>query len=280
MEVKDEQRFVNFFQSNFLSTTFISTSFADDFEVFKNLKGTLRIAGGTAHIPVMQDLAKTIMKRYPDIQISIGGGGSGLGIKQAAEGLVDIGNSGRKITDEEKIKYKLKVYSWATDGIAIIVHPSNPVKNLTKQQLKDIYSGRITNWKFVGGFDRPITLYTRPDDSGTREVFWSNGLDKGEISKRANIVPSNGAMKVAVSKDPNGIGYISIGYIDNSVKVLSFEGIQPTVENVLHKKYAISRELYSVTKENSSELAEAFIKLLYTETGKRMIREHGLIPVK
>ncbi|GAB6182943.1 phosphate ABC transporter substrate-binding protein [Thermodesulfovibrio hydrogeniphilus] len=254
--------------------------FADDLELFKDLKGTIRIAGGTAHIPVMEDLAKQIMEKYPDIKISIAGGGSGLGIKQAGEGLIDIGNSGREISQDEINKYGLKVYRWAMDGIAIIVHPNNPIKNLTKAQLKDIYSGKITNWKELGGIDRQINIYTRPDDSGTREVFWTKGLEKGVITPKAIVVPSNGAMKVAVSKDTAAIGYVSVGYVDKTVKPLYFDNIEPTIENIVSGKYTISRGLYSVTKEKVSPLTAAFIRLLYSDLGKKTITKHGLIPAK
>ncbi len=257
-----------------------SKVFADDLNLFKGLQGTIRIAGGTAHIPVMEDLAKQVMEKYPNIKISIAGGGSGLGIKQAGEGLIDIGNSGREVSQDEINKYGLKVYRWAIDGIAIIVHPNNPIKNLTKEQLKKIYSGQITNWKELGGMDRQINVYTRPDDSGTREVFWRKGLEKGIITPKSIVVSSNGAMKVAVSKDTAGIGYISVGYIDKTVKPLYFENIEPTTENILNGKYIISRGLYSITKENVSPLTAAFIKLLYSELGKKTIVKHGLIPAK
>lgn len=186
---------------------------ADGYEAFKGLEGILKISGGTAHIPVMQALAQEVMTRYPAVRITIAGGGSGVGIKQVGEGLVDIGNSGRKPTDEEIAAYGLKLYRWAVDGVAAVVHPQNPVRSLTLQQVQDIFSGKIMNWKEVGGQDGAIHLVTRDEASGTREVFWEKALNKGPIRKDADVVPSNGAMKTAVATDPAAIGYMPVGMV-------------------------------------------------------------------
>lgn len=155
-----------------LSLLSITGAAASDLQPFAGQEGALRIAGGTAHIPVMKEAAKQIIQSNPKIQISIAGGGSGLGIKQAGEGLIDIGNAGRKPTDEEISKYDLKLFKWAIDGVGTIVHPENNVKALSRAQLQDIYAGRISNWKELGGNDRQINLYTRDEASGTRKVFW------------------------------------------------------------------------------------------------------------
>lgn len=139
------------------------------------------------------------------------GGGSGAGIKQVGEGLVDIGNSGRKATDEEIAKYGLTVHMWSIDGVAPVVHPKNKARALSKEQIQGIYAGKIMSWKDFGGEDRPINIYTRDESSGTREVFFEKALNKGEISPKANVVASNGAMKSAVANDPYVIGYMSVG---------------------------------------------------------------------
>ncbi len=254
--------------------------YAKELDAFKGMKGTIRIAGGTAHIPVWEEIAKKIMKSNPDIQISIAGGGSGLGIKQVGEDLIDIGNSGRTPTAEEVSKYNLKVYKWAIDGVGIIVNPRNKVANLSKSQIKDIFAGKISNWKELGGVDKGINLYSRHEDSGTREVFWTEALDKGEVSLKANIVASNGAMKTAIANDPYGIGYISTGYIDETVKAVMFEGTAPDVENILSGKYKIFRSLYSVTKGEPSPLVRALLNYLYSEEGKKIIRSKGFIPAE
>lgn len=249
-------------------------------DAFKGEKGTLKIAGGTAHIPVMKEAAKRIMSLNPDIQISIAGGGSGVGIKQVGEGLVDIGNSGRRPTDEEIGKYDLKMFKWAIDGVGIVVNPNNEVQALTKAQVIDIFSGKIDNWKHLGGVDKEINVYTRDKASGTREVFWKKALAKGEITSKANFVVSNGAMKTVISQDPYGIGYVSVGHIDKTVAPVSFNGVAPTLDNVKQGKYIIARGLYSNTKGNPSGMTKKFIDYLFTPEGQKIAASKGFIPVK
>jgi phosphate transport system substrate-binding protein len=253
---------------------------ADDLSPFAGEKGSLRIAGGTAHIPVMKEAAKRIINYNPKIQISIGGGGSGLGIKQAGEGLVDIGNTGRKPTDEEIQKFNLKVLKWATDGVGAVVHPDNSVQALTSEQLRVIFSGKITNWKAVGGSDQRINLYTRDEASGTRKVFWKKALAKGDISARANVVVSNGAMKTAVSSDPFAIGYVSVGHMDTSVAPVALDGIKPALATVRSGEYKVARGLYSLTKGEATGLAKLFLDFIVSPTGQQIVADKGFIPVK
>jgi phosphate transport system substrate-binding protein len=263
------------------SFLFMSMSWAADaLAPFQGEKGTVKISGGTAHIPVMKEAAKQIMTANPDIQITIAGGGSGVGIKQVGEGLVDIGNSGRKPTDEEIARYSLKLDQWAIDGVAVVVNPKNKARALTGAQLIDIFAGKIDNWKSVGGADQKISLYTRDEASGTREVFWEKGLKKGEVSSKANVVVSNGAMKTAVAQDPAGIGYVSVGHIDPTVAALAIDAVEPTFENVTSGKYPIARGLYSNTKGNPAGLTKKFLEFLYTTDGQKIISANGFIPAK
>ncbi|MDM8523632.1 phosphate ABC transporter substrate-binding protein [Desulfococcaceae bacterium HSG8] len=257
-----------------------TAGYAGNLDAFKSQKGSIKIAGGTAHIPVMKEAAKRIMKIYPDIQISIAGGGSGVGIKQVGEGLTDIGNSGRKATDEEVRKYGLKMFRWAVDGVGVIVHPENPVKALTKAQLRDIFSGKTDNWKLVSGADKAITVYTRDEASGTRKVFWKKALDKGDITQKANFVVSNGAMKSAVANNPYAIGYVSAGHIDESVSPVELDDIAPSLDNVKNGKYTVARGLYSNTKGDPAGLIKIFIDYLFTPEGQKIVQEKGFIPVK
>jgi phosphate transport system substrate-binding protein len=181
----------------FFSTSGYPAS-ASPLDSFHGLEGTIGIAGGTAHIPVMNDAAKTVMTANPKIRITVEGGGSGIGVQKVGEGLVDIGNTGRPLTDNEIAKFGLKTYPFALDGVAVIVHPDNPLTRLTTQQVKDIFSGTVTNWKDVGGKDAAIHLFTRDEASGTREVFWEKLLGKGNIAGAANVVASNGSMKTGI----------------------------------------------------------------------------------
>ena len=158
---------------------FAMTSHAAPLDSFKGLSGTLDIAGGTAHIPVMKGAAKNIMTANPDIRITVAGGGSGVGVQQVGEGLVQIGNTGRALKEKEIAKYGLQSFPFAIDGVALVVNPANKVRAITAQQAQDIFAGKITNWKALGGADAPITVYTREDGSGTREVFVDKALKKG-----------------------------------------------------------------------------------------------------
>lgn len=249
-------------------------------ENFKGFSGDLKIAGGTAHIPVVKEAAKKIMTVNPDIRITIAGGGSGVGIKQVGEGLIDIGNSGRKPSDKEISTYGLNIYKWAIDGVAVVVNPANMVAALNKKQLIDIFSGKITNWKSVGGKDQAINLYTRDESSGTREVFWKKAINKGEISLSANFVVSNGAMKTAVADDPNAIGYMSAGFVDKGLKAIELDGIKPDSEAIRNGTYTVARGLFSNTRGEATGLAKLFIEFLLSDEGQAIVKEKGFIPVK
>lgn len=253
---------------------------AGDLDRFSGVKGTLKIAGGTAHIPVMKEAAKRIMGMNPDIKITIAGGGSGVGVKKVGEGLVEIGNTGRKATDDEIKRYGLKMFKFAVDGIAVVVHPENPVIKMDKDKLMDIFSGKLNNWKALGWKDRGINVYTRDASSGTRKVFWKNGLNKGEITKSANFVKSNGAMKAAISVDPYGIGYISVGYLDETVVAVSLDGVTPTLETVRKGDYKVARGLYMNTKGEPDGLTRLFIDYILSEEGQKIVVEKGFIAVK
>ena len=248
-------------------------------DAFANLKGSLNIAGGTAHIPVMKDAARHIMDKYPDIRITIAGGGSGVGVEQVGAGLVEIGNTGRPLKESEVTTYGLHSFPFAIDGVAAVTHPANPVHALTTEQLAAIYAGTMTNWKEVGGNDATINVYTREDGSGTRECFVDNGLKKGPIATAAYVQNSNGAMKTAVAQDKNAIGYVSIGHLDSSIAPLQLNGKEPSQENALSMAYPVVRKLYMNTKGAPQGLTKAFIDYLYSPEGAAYISKNGYIPL-
>lgn len=247
---------------------------------FTGLEGTISIAGGTAHIPVMNDAAQKIMTFNPKIRITVEGGGSGIGVQKVGEGLVDIGDTGRALSEEEVAKYGLKTFAFALDGVATVVHPENPVSGLSAQQIKDIFAGVITNWKEVGGKDAAIHLFTRDEASGTREVFWEKLLKKGPVATAANIVASNGAMKVAVSQDKNAVGYVGIGHVDGSLKAVILDGVTASQENAMKGTYPVVRKLYMNTKGEPSKLVKAFIDYIMSLNGAEIIKKHGYIPLQ
>ncbi len=252
---------------------------AGELDAFVGKSGKLDIAGGTAHIPVMNDAAKRIMRANPKIRISVAAGGSGVGVQKVGEGLVDIGNTGRPLSDEEVARYGLQSFAFAIDGVAVVLHPKNPLVNLTAAQIQEIFSGQITNWKSLGGRDAGIHLYTRDEASGTREVFWEKLLKKSAIAETANVVASNGAMKSALAGDPDGIGYVSIGHIDATVKAPTLDGIAPTQDNARSGKYPIVRKLYMNTKGAPQGLAAAFITYVMGPEGVKMTRAAGYLPL-
>lgn len=269
-----------FFLTIFL--TFFATfpAIAGELSRFENLHGKIDIAGGTAHIPVMKDAARTIMTRYPNINITVAGGGSGVGVQKVAEGLVDIGNAGRPVSSKELKKYpELRSFPFAVDGVAPIVNPANPVSNLTSAQIQDVFSGKIRNWKDLGGHDAEIHIYSRDEASGTRSVFWKKCLKKGAIIESANIVPSNGAMKVAVSHDRDALGYMSIGHLDTTVKAVNLNGVAPTQDNAINGSYPVVRKLFMNSKGAPAPLVKAFIDYILSVDGAANISSHGYIPL-
>ena len=251
---------------------------ASDLDRFKGLSGTIDIAGGTAHIPVMKQAAKAVMKTNSEIRITIAGGGSGVGAQQVAKGLVDIGNTGRPLKPSEA-KHGLISFPFAIDGVAAIVNPANPVQALTQQQVADIYAGKITNWQALGGDDRAINIFTRDEASGTRAVFVSKLLHDSPIANHANVVPSNGAMKTAIARDPGAIGYSSVGYIDDTVKAPALDNVHPTNEACASGEYPVVRKLYMNTKGEPQGLVREFIDYIYSPQGAEYIRASGYIPV-
>lgn len=235
---------------------------------------------GTAHIPVMNDAAKAVMTAHPKIRITIEGGGSGIGVQKVGEGLVDIGNTGRALSEAEITKYGLKSYPFALDGVAVVVHPDNPITGLSSQQVQDIFAGSIMNWKTVGGKDAAIHLFTRDEASGTREVFWEKLLNKGTIATAANVVASNGAMKVAVSQDKDAIDYAGIWHVDNSVKAAVLNSVAASQENAMNGSYPVVRKLYMNTKGEPSKLVKAFIDYILSPEGTTLSLKYGYLPLK
>lgn len=243
-------------------------------------KFSLKISGSTTVLPIAEEAAKQFMTKNKNYMIEVTGGGSGLGVKEAGENLNDIGMASRDVKSSEfEIYPSLQVFGIAKDGVAIIVQPENPVSSLTQEQIIAIYAGEITNWNEVGGNDAPITVYTRDEESGTREVFFEKALNKGNITKKAVVVASNGAMKSSVKADVNGIGYLSIGYLDSSVTGCEYEGVLPTEANVVSGTYKVSRTLNVITNGEPSQEAKAFIDFLLSSEGQKIVVEEGYIPV-
>jgi len=244
------------------------------------LSGQLTIAGSTTVLPINQECARLLMKKNPGLRISVSGGGSGHGIKSVGAGEIDIGAASRDVKPAEMEKYPdLRPVAIGKDSVAIVVHPSNKVSELTLEQASKIFAGEITNWKEVGGADEAIRVITREEGSGTREVFEKYVLKPfgREMTGRAAVKPSNGEVRATVSGDENSIGYVSLGYLDPSVKAVKINGVEATVENVLAGKYPIVRTLYLITKGEPDELEKAFIDFVLSEEGQKVVEDMGYI---
>lgn len=242
------------------------------------LSGSITISGSTSVMPLSEELGQAFMDEYPDVKINVAGGGSSAGIKAAQEGTADIGASSRELTESEQ--KNLHVYEIARDGIAIVVNPENPVTDLSLSQVAQIFAGEITNWKQVGGPDAPISVVTREDGSGTRDAFEEIVLGEGQrIQATAIIQNSTGAIINTINFDPNAIGYISIGSINDYVKPIKIDGVEPTEENVKTGNYRISRPFLYLTKEEPTGVVKAFIDWVLSPEGQEIVGEE-FIPVK
>ena len=241
-------------------------------------QGKIAITGSTSVEPLAVKLKDVYTGNNPGLEIEIQGIGSSGGIKAANEGTVDIGNASRNLKPEEK-EWGLTEYVIARDGIAVVVHPDNPVSDISKDKIAQIYKGEITNWKDVGGPDKKIYVISRESGSGTRGAFEELVGFEDELLDDAIIANGNGGVKADVSKKDDAIGYISLGYVDDTVKSLKIDGTEATVENIQKDEYPIARPFLMVTKGNESKETKAFLDFILSDDGQKIVAEEGYIPV-
>ena len=239
---------------------------------------TISIAGSTTVLPVAQAVAEEYMNQHANADIQVSGGGSGVGATAAVEGTADIGMLSRDLKASEKEGNDLREFVVGKDGIALVGHPSNTVSDLTLAQIKAIYQGEITNWNEIGGADAEIILIGRDSSSGTREFFTEFVLKKEDSAKDMQELNSNGAVALAVSITPGAIGYLSLEYVDDSLKAFSIGGIAPTVENVISGTYEINRPLLMVTNGEPEGLAADYLDFILSAEGQQIIKDNGFIP--
>ncbi len=247
--------------------------------------GNLTIKGSTTVLPIAQKVAEAYMKENPDVIISISGGGSGNGIKAIIDGTTDIANSSRFIKDKEvKLAVEKGAYPVpfrvAYDCIIPVVHPSNPVANLTLDQLKGIYKGEIKNWEKVGGPNRKIVVISRDTSSGTYEVWEKKVMKKERVYPGALLQASNGAVVQAVAKNKNAIGYIGIGYMTDTLKATKVNGVVGSEKTTLDGTFPISRPLFMFTRGWPKDDTVKFINyVLHPEKGQKLVKSAGYVPL-
>ena len=240
-----------------------------------------RIKGSDTVLPVAQQTAERFMNQHPDARVTVTGGGTGVGISALMDNTTDIAMASRPIKFSEKMKIKaageeVNEVIVAYDALAVVVHPSNPVKQLTRQQLEDIFRGKITNWKQVGGDNRKIVVYSRETSSGTYEFFKESVLKNKNYMASSLSMPATGAIIQSVSQTKGAIGYVGLLSV-------SYDGSHyatPTVENATNKTYPIVRPLYYYYNVKNKEQVSPLIQFILSSDGQDIIKKSGYIPVK
>jgi len=251
----------------------------------KQRSTSIDIAGSTTVLPIVQAAAEVFMDKNPNINISIRGGGSGIGIKSTMNNSVDIGNSSREIKEMEaksieESQHDFSSTAIARDAITIITHNATKVKNLTKEQLRDIYLGEISNWKEVGGSDRQIIVISRDVSSGSYETFSTVIMDNSKMKTDCMILASNNSISKVVSYTPGAIGYVGIGFVTEKNNIVSLDTIYPSFENISNNSYLLSRKLYILTNQQNSAAVNKFIKFILSDEGQKIILKQGYLTIK
>jgi phosphate transport system substrate-binding protein len=244
------------------------------------------VDGSTTVGPIAKAFAEYYMGKHPDVNITVSESGSGNGAKSLINAACDVATMSRPMKNSEiKAAQDAGIlpieHVVAMDGIAAVVHPSNPLANLTVEQIRDIYAGRIKNWKDLGGPDRPIVVISRDTNSGTYESFESLVMNKAKMGEKTEYVGSNGAIRQRVMSTPAAIGYVGLAFTEG-VKALTVNGIEVSAETVTNKKYPVSRPLYMYTngRPKQGTALHDFVNLCDTPEGKRIIEDTGFVPVK
>ena len=240
---------------------------------------TLSISGSTSVGPLAEKLAAKYEEKS-DIKIEINQIGSSAGITNAINGVSEIGMSSRDLKEEETASLTEDIIAY--DGIVIVTHPTNKVKNLTMEQVKQIFTGEVTNWKELGGDDMEIVVVSREDSYGSRDAFQEIvDYSSGELVRSAIVASGNGNIKTTVAMNKHAVGFISFEYIDESISTVDINGVEATAENVLQDKYSLSRPFLFVHKEeNLSQEGQQFIDFILSSEGQEIVLEAGVIPLK
>lgn len=241
--------------------------------------------------------AERYQKLHPEVRISVTGGGSGTGIASLINGTVDIANASREMKPEEISSAEANgiepvEFTIARDAIAVIVHLDNPVNRLTLQQISDIYSGKIDNWREVGGEDRPIVRLSRETNSGTHVYFLEEVVRLGQednktlFSRDTLLLPSSEGISAEIRQNPNAIGYDGLGYVTEEMKVIAVatepggDYVLPSAQSVNSGRYPIARNLYMYTDGKPSGAIEEYINWIRSPEAQEIVSELGFVPIK
>ncbi len=242
------------------------------------LEAGVVIAGSTSVQPYAEILAEEFEQLNQGNEIDVQGGGSAAGITAAESGTADIGMSSRNLKDAERER-GLWWVEIARDGLAVIVHPDNSVKDLTFEQIRGIYAGNILNWSEVGGLDAKIHLIAREEGSGTRTAFEDLLMEDERITPKAIVQNSNGSVKQLVSNDRDAVGFISLGLVSEQVRALGLNGVAATHENIVNGSYELYRPFLFIAKSEPSGTVKQFIEFILSDEGQHTLAQKGLIPV-
>lgn len=237
----------------------------------------ITMAGSTSVQPFAEKVAEHYMRVHPESIINVQGGGSSAGIQAVRSGAAQLGMSSRALSDQEEDLFSVTI---ATDAIAIVVHPSNPITNIALDNLRDIFAGTVNSWQQVGGRAHKIHFITREEGSGTRDAFEHMVMRKKPISMESMVQDSNGAVFEIVANDPNAVGYVSYGILNDRVKTLAIDNIAPTVENFQKKAYKLIRPFLFVANATPTGQAGAFIDYVLGKEGQSLLKQEGLVPVR
>lgn len=254
-------------------------------------KVVCKVKGSDTVLPLSQKAAENYMKKNQGSSITVTGGGSGVGISAIMSGTTDIAQSSRAMKMDEKLKMQdagkaFKEVIVAYDALAVIVHPSNKLNQLTREQLEGIFTGKITNWKEVGGADLKIIVYSRETSSGTYEFFREHVLNKRNFGASALLMAATGAIVQSVSQTPGAIGYVGLAYIEKNVKPIKVsydkgkKFVEPTLENARNKSYPVTRPLFYYYLTKSEKQVKPFIDYLLGEEGQKTVVSVGYVPLK
>jgi len=244
----------------------------------------ITVSGSTTILPIAEQASELFTEENPTASVLVSGLGSSAGIEAVSAGTAQIGTSSRDLKDEEK-SLGLVDTPIAYDGIAVIVSPENPVDDLSVEQLQDVFAGVITNWKELGGDDRPIELVNRDEASGTREAFKKIVMGDVPFDPRAAVLPGTGQVRDVVARAPGAIGYISLGFVkprftDVTVKALEVDGVMPSEKTVGDQSYPIGRRLHFLTKGEPTGLVKEFVDFVLSDTIQHgVVVDAGFIPV-